>query len=286
MEPEQVQSPLHEAAYDGDLVRVQACLQQGLPADTRDDKGYTPLLWCCLRAGVGEPLAVAALLLNSGADPDAQVLPQGRSCLQLASQSGNAELVELLLDRGADPSLVADELTPLMFAISCKQSKISRLLLGRGADVTYQLHGKGALNYAREVGFIVLTTSIQEKLDALSPKPLRLPLDLKPGTIGSSDPLVDSATRRMTHLHRAALARLRARRQAQIDATGACDMVLGYDHCLCGASAQMEEGLSLHYLAYHREDVPLDVLSALFVATDLEEEPTEAELECGRWGIN
>jgi hypothetical protein len=57
-----------------------------------------------------------------------------------ASAYGRLEVVQLLLDGGADPSLAAgdgslDGATPLMGAAGCGQLEVLRLLLGRGAAV-------------------------------------------------------------------------------------------------------------------------------------------------------
>lgn len=144
---------LHSAAYDGHPGWVQTCLLRGDPVDARDSRGYTALLWSCFRGLVCDQVAVASLLIDAGADLNANVQPAGESCLQLACQSSNFLLVELLLDHGANPNLIADELSPLMFAVRCREENIARLLVARGADVAYQLHGRNAADYAEYEGF-------------------------------------------------------------------------------------------------------------------------------------
>lgn len=160
-------SNLHSAAYDGHPGWVQTCLARGDVVDERDNKGYTPLLWSCFRGLVGNQVPTAALLIGAGANVNAVVLPRGESCLQLACQSSNRKLVELLLNNGADPNLVADELSPLMFAIRCHDEETARVLLERGADVSYQLHKRTAADYAEYEGFTELATVIR---DAVSPR--------------------------------------------------------------------------------------------------------------------
>jgi ankyrin repeat protein len=145
-------SELHRAAYDGHPGWVQTCLSKGAQVDARDEKGYTALLWSCFRGRVGDQLAIAKLLANAGADLNAIVLPKGDGCLHLAAQSGNKELVQFLLDRGANINLVADELTALMVAIRSREVDIAKLLLARGADTTYKLHGRSAIDYAKYEG--------------------------------------------------------------------------------------------------------------------------------------
>lgn len=143
---------LHRAAYDGHPGWVQTCLANREDVNARDEKGYTALLWCCFRGKVGDQLAVASLLVGAGADVNAIVQPKGDGCLHLAAQSSNKQLVEYLLESGANINLVADELTPLMVAIRCREVEIAKLFLARGADTSYKLHGRSAADYAKYEG--------------------------------------------------------------------------------------------------------------------------------------
>jgi hypothetical protein len=82
-------------------------------------------------------------LLAAGADPNASAsvrTPSGKAAqttaLCAAAQHGRLEAALLLLDGGADPSLVSsDGITPLMAAALNGQLEVLRLLLGRGAAV-------------------------------------------------------------------------------------------------------------------------------------------------------
>jgi ankyrin repeat protein len=152
---------IHSAAYDGDPDQVRICLARGDAVDGLDASGHTPLLWACFRGLVGDQVAVAAVLIAAEADVNAHIQPRGRSCLQLACQSSNQPLVELLLDSGADPGLVADELSPLMFALRCREESIARLLIERRADCAYRLHGRTAADYADCEGFTALAALIR-----------------------------------------------------------------------------------------------------------------------------
>lgn len=154
---------LHSAAYEGHPGWVQTCLLRGDQVDERDDRGYTPLLWSCFMGLVGEQVPTASLLIDAGADVNANIHPNGASCLQLACQSSNMALVKLLLDRGADPNRVADDLSPLMFAIRSREEDIAWLLLERDIDVGYRLHGMGAAEYADYEGFTRLAIFIRNR---------------------------------------------------------------------------------------------------------------------------
>lgn len=74
----------------------------------------------------------------------------GRTLLHWASVGGNKDLVELLLEHGADPDC-SDETgwTPVMCAACAGRLDAVRLLVGRGADANARNDGgHSALQYA------------------------------------------------------------------------------------------------------------------------------------------
>ena len=80
----------------------------------------------------------ARLLLDAGANPnDADAW--GVSAMVLAAHSGYRDLVELLLDRGADVNAAAAGFTALHEAIMRRDEKLVATLLARGADVNLRL---------------------------------------------------------------------------------------------------------------------------------------------------
>src|SRR5262249_52733486 len=83
--------------------------------------------------------AMIKLLIDSGADPNT-VDPTGETALMTAVKIGNLDAVKVLLDRGAkvdttDPTF---QQTALMIATRENHSDVVRLLVGRGADVNAQ----------------------------------------------------------------------------------------------------------------------------------------------------
>ena len=77
-------------------------------------------------------------LLDSGIDPNKDASPDGAYPLHLASLKGNKEMVQILLDNGAEISLRAtnkDKATPLHWAAFFGQKDVVSLLLGAGAPI-------------------------------------------------------------------------------------------------------------------------------------------------------
>lgn len=96
--------------------------------------GNTPLLFAARVGG----LSSARLLVEAGADIDASDA-WGVSATTLAAHSGLSELVELLLDAGADPDAAAAGFSALHVAVMRRDAKIVGMLLEHGADPNAQL---------------------------------------------------------------------------------------------------------------------------------------------------
>jgi ankyrin repeat protein len=102
--------------------------------------GYTVLM----AAAYGGDLEAATWLIENGADVKARS-EAGCTALNGAAVSGNAALVKLLLDHGADPNVcyqepnsLGDFQTPLMNAAWHGHTDCLKLLLKHGADVNVQ----------------------------------------------------------------------------------------------------------------------------------------------------
>lgn len=169
-------SPLHLAAWQGYVEVAGALLEAGGDPRSVDDGGMTPLHEAAVGLQFAErpegKLAVARLLLDHGADPNAREpgsgwtplqyvagpgggpaafremaelllsrgahvgVPdaQGTSPLHRAAGAGDLELVSRLLDEGADPAAPDRVTTPLGSAAAGGHLEVARLLLDRGAD--------------------------------------------------------------------------------------------------------------------------------------------------------
>jgi ankyrin repeat protein len=126
---------LHYAALrnDADLARMLLYAGANPKATTRLG-GYTPLL---LASRTGNA-AVMEVLLGPGAGSDAAnaATVNGSTALMLASASGKADAVRLLLEKGANvnASEHARNETALMFAAASGRADVIRLLMAKGAD--------------------------------------------------------------------------------------------------------------------------------------------------------
>jgi len=123
--------PKGEGLYEfyGSLDAVQTAISSGAYVDCKDSDGNTPLIFASLTG----PVELVQLLLDNGADVNlAQKF--GYTALTQAGY-GPPEIVELLLKAGAKTNVVGGNgQTPLQGAIIGNRVEIVRLLLAAGAS--------------------------------------------------------------------------------------------------------------------------------------------------------
>ncbi len=107
-------TPFLRAAQSGDLVLLKLLLAHGADPKVITDDGVTPLM---VASGIGwvegvtyewspkETLDTVKLLLDLGADVNAQDHIDGRTALMGAAHKGRNDVIQLLVDHGADLSL-------------------------------------------------------------------------------------------------------------------------------------------------------------------------------------
>lgn len=143
---------IFEAAVLGKVDRIEEILKSD-PARVTEfaPDGFTPV---ALAAFFGQPAAVKALIA-AGADVTAAAKnPLKVQALHAAVAGRNLEIVETVLNAGADPNAQQQAgFRPMHEAGTNANRKLAELLLARGGDPTLTSDdGKSAINLAREKG--------------------------------------------------------------------------------------------------------------------------------------
>jgi ankyrin repeat protein len=136
------------ALRDGKRAEFERRLRSAPAAlNAKGPDGWTPLMYAAL---YGDPQAVR-LLLDRGANPDAQNEDGGSALMYAVDDPGKTQL---LLERGANPNLRSGEgRTALLIAAAAGIDSTVKLLLDKGADVNVPLaDGRGVLALAAGAG--------------------------------------------------------------------------------------------------------------------------------------
>ena len=124
-------SPLVEAARDGDVQAVRALLVKRANVNEPSRDGSTPLLWAAYHGN----LDMAKALIAAGAAVNTPN-KYGITPLLQASRTGDTAMIQALLAAGANIALAhPDGETPLMAASRAGRVDAVRLLAAKGADV-------------------------------------------------------------------------------------------------------------------------------------------------------
>ncbi len=120
------------AAYQDDEAVAAALLQAGAEPDTRNDYGASALGEASLIGAT----RVIELLLNAGADPEA-ANQEGETALMLVARTGNTDAARKLISAGAhiNASEQWGGQSALMWAVTQLQPQMVQLLIEHGADV-------------------------------------------------------------------------------------------------------------------------------------------------------
>jgi ankyrin repeat protein len=138
------------AAQCGDVAAVDRLIVLGLPMNSQDAQGCTALLRAC----GGGYAAIVALLLRRGADVMITA-NNGATCLSAAISAGREAIVLLLLEQKIDPNQrLPGGSTALMIAAALGMVSSVRKLLQHGADAkATDEQGNGALHAAAQFAF-------------------------------------------------------------------------------------------------------------------------------------
>ncbi len=141
-------SELMNAALNNQIASVKLLIEKGADVNAKYE-GCTPLMYACSKE-------IAKLLIEKGADVNAQAADGGTAtsgqggggtALMGASRGGDTDLVQFLLEQGANVN-AKDKTgwTALLLGIAPDKIEIAKILIEKGADVNAQNeHGYTAL---------------------------------------------------------------------------------------------------------------------------------------------
>lgn len=131
---------LHEAVRANDAQRLALLLEAGQAVDETDYLLGTPLHVAVVQGSV--PLA--KILISKGANLEAPSEDRGARATHLAANFGELEMLNLLLDAGADIEARDQKgQTPLLLAAATNNTEVVKVLLDRGADKEARESGEG-----------------------------------------------------------------------------------------------------------------------------------------------
>jgi uncharacterized protein len=144
---------VHDLLYDRptDYEAIEARLASGSDPNARNHEGRT-LLW---RAALRGDARLVRILLDYGADPVYPLrVKLGETALHAAAIQGQDEVIEILLAAGVDVDIASrGGITPLHHAARQRQGSTVRLLLDRGAVPTRRdRNGMGAIDGISRTG--------------------------------------------------------------------------------------------------------------------------------------
>jgi len=149
--------PLHIALREGNIATAKFLLEKGADPEARDQKGLLPIHYAAQK---GDMEMVETLLPSLKNINDALGITQNTKVtflteraitpLSFAAMSGNADLVKLLLERGADPTMASTKgRLPLHYAAISGNAEMIKLLMPLTNDLDQQdALGHTPLNYA------------------------------------------------------------------------------------------------------------------------------------------
>lgn len=135
-----------DAAQQDDLAAVRALIRQKADVNAPQGDGMTALHW----AATNDDPAMVQMLLAVGANVNAQTRLAAVTPIFLACKSGDAAVIEALLNAGASATTPDDHgTTPLMLAAASGSANAVKVLLDHGADPNAKEHaGQTALMFA------------------------------------------------------------------------------------------------------------------------------------------
>ena len=145
---QEIETPLHHAAYRGNLSEVRQLLREKSNPNAKDDRGFPPLFYAVMAGH----LTTVKLLLDYEADPHA-IARFGANAVQVAVATQQIEVLEYLLEQGVSPNQ-GDRIrggNALHNAARHKSPEAIQLLIQHGAQINAtDRRGHTPLDYAQQ----------------------------------------------------------------------------------------------------------------------------------------
>lgn len=141
---------IFQSAFDGNLAGVQAAVTKGVPVNIADQKKRTPLIM----AAFGGHTAVVKYLVSEGADINSKD-GDNQTALMYASKRSFNEIAAFLLKNDAEVNVRSKKkgITALMLAAVWDNVELVNMLLEHGADVKLtDAYGRTAEALAQKKG--------------------------------------------------------------------------------------------------------------------------------------
>ena len=139
-------TPLIIACQTMNVDIAEYLIDKGADVNAKGALGITPLI--ALRIRKDEPYDLIQHLIKMGADVNAAMSPGVGDWTVLHTALGNAKIVKLLIDNGADINVNNISGTPLQMAISYKNVEMAELLIESGAKLQEFSFGNTELHLA------------------------------------------------------------------------------------------------------------------------------------------